>query len=246
MSGYVIRYDKLWWVVVTSWVCLSWVVVISPRQWGQTGASLYCTCHTKPSRGPTQQPPGGFVYGEKNSLLSLPCDSAASRAAAKTRRSLYCACHREPTRGPAAPTGAEASRRDVVNWTWGAKDSQETAPLWGGLCNAPAMRKTTRKLSVVPLRHDSQPRLMRAAAPPERFLWVSEEDEWRWVGDWVIDWASSVLTECVTRWVSQSGFLVGVGGWLSKLVKDSILTECVKRWVSQWGFWWGWVGDWVS
>ena len=177
--------------------------MISPRQWGQPGASLYCACHTKPSRGPTAPtstitPQDFLCTGKKYSLLRLPCDGAASRAAAKPRRFLYCACHREPSRGasrgPAAPTGAEASRRDLFGvLNLGRERQSGNGAIVGGFVQCACYADNSQEaFGSAPAT--GKPAAAHACGSSARKIFVSEsvseEDEWRWVGDWVIDWVS--------------------------------------------------------
>ena len=125
MTWYVIRYDKLWWVVVRSWVCLSWVVMMSPRQWGQPGASLHCACHTKPSRGPTAPtstiaPQECLCTGKKYSLLRLPCDLHVESAIAVGcwhKKRVGQIQHWRPTRWNARPNPHSVSPKQLLNVT---------------------------------------------------------------------------------------------------------------------------------
>ena len=107
----------------------------------------------------------------KLSILHRPCESQPRASGAHARRnscrrlrvlrlprqrqpgsSLYCTCHAKASRGPAAPTRAAAPPGGSVYCACQAKGSEEA------LCTAPATPKAGRKLSVLHLPHDSQPR----------------------------------------------------------------------------------------
>ena len=133
------------------------------------GGSVYCACHAKPAVA--QRRPRAPQL-----LQEALCTAPAKRKAARKLSVLR--LPREASRGTAAPTCAAAPPGGSVYCACHAKGSQEalwTAPatrsqprpsgppcapqlLQEALCTAPATRKAARKVSVLRLPHERQPR----------------------------------------------------------------------------------------